>query len=150
MVTNIILPAHAGLLVPHRPPFLLIDRLLEFTGQTGVVESVISPDNLFLSDEGFLKEVALVELLAQSAAAVKGYSDTIEGKEIKKGFLVDIRKFTFKERCCKGDIVHITIEIAKSFSGFSVINGHLSYRSKEFAEGTLKLWVPDEGINTFI
>jgi predicted hotdog family 3-hydroxylacyl-ACP dehydratase len=150
MVTDIKLPAYAGLLVPHRPPFLLVDRLLEFAGQTGVVESVIAPDNLFISDEGLLNEIALVELLAQSAAAVKGYSDLKEGKEIKKGFLVDIREFYFKERCCKGDIIHISIEIAKSFSGFSVINGHLVSRGKELAAGTLKLWVPDESEHLLI
>jgi predicted hotdog family 3-hydroxylacyl-ACP dehydratase len=148
MVTDIKLPAYAGSLVPHRPPFLLIDRLLEFTGQAGVVESVITPDNLFLSNEGTLKEIALVELLAQSAAAVKGYSDLMEGKEIKKGFLVDIREFIFKEGCCKGDVVHIFIEITKSFSGFSIINGHLTCSGKEIATGTIKLWVPDEGGNT--
>jgi 3-hydroxyacyl-[acyl-carrier-protein] dehydratase len=145
MIADIKLPACAGLLVPHRPPLLLVDRLLEFSGQTGVVESVISSDNLFLSDEGILKEIALVELLAQSAAAVKGYSDLVEGKEIKKGFLVDIREFNFRERCCKGDVVHIFIEITKSFSGFSIINGHLTCSGKEIAAGTLKLWVPDEG-----
>lgn len=144
MNTDIKLPVYAGLLVPHRPPFLLVDRLLEFTGQAGVVESIIAPDNLFLTDDGTFKEIALVELLAQSAAAVKGYSDLMGGKEIKKGFLVDIREFNFKERCCEGDVVHIFIEISKSFSGFSIINGYLRCSDKEIAAGTLKLWVPDE------
>ena len=57
----------------------------------------------------------------------------------------DIREFNFKGRCCKGDVVHIFIEITKSFSGFSIINGHLTCSGKEVAAGTLKLWVPDEG-----
>lgn len=143
MALDINLPMSAGLLVPHRPPFLLVDRLLDYTGQTGIVESVISPDNFFLSDEGHLKEIALVELLAQSAAAVKGYSDLKDGKEIKKGFLVDIREFFFWERCNKGDVVHISIEITKSFSGFSVINGFIMCKEKEIAKGSMKLWVPD-------
>ncbi len=145
MVTDIKLPANAALLVPHRPPLLLVDRLLEFTGKAGVVESVIAPDNLFLTDEGTLKEIAMVELLAQSAAAVKGYSDLMEGKKIKKGYLVEIKEFVFKDGCRKGDAVNIFIGIEKSFSGFSVINGHLACRGKEIAAGTLKLWAPDEG-----
>jgi hypothetical protein len=48
MVTDIKLPANAALLVPHRPPLLLVDRLLEFTGKAGVVESVIAPIIFFL------------------------------------------------------------------------------------------------------
>ncbi|MDM7919791.1 MAG: hypothetical protein QUS12_11575 [Methanosarcina sp.] len=144
MAINIRLPVAAKLLVPHRPPFLLVDTLLEFAGQTGIVEAVIAPDNIFLTEEGYLKELALVELLAQSAAAVKGYSDLMDGKEVKKGFLVDIREFHFLERCYRGDTLHITIEITKSFSGFSVIEGHIICGEKKIASGTMKLWVPDE------
>ncbi len=145
MTVDIRLPVAAKLLVPHRPPFLLIDTLLEYAGQTGIVESVIAPDNIFLTEEGYLKELALVELLAQSAAAVKGYSDLMDGKEVKKGFLVDIREFNFLERCYRGDTVRITIEITKSFSGFSMINGLLMCKEKEISKGTMKLWVPEEG-----
>jgi 3-hydroxyacyl-[acyl-carrier-protein] dehydratase len=147
MAIDIRLPVAAKLLVPHRPPFLLIDTLLEYAGQRGIIESAIAPDNIFLAEEGYLKELALVELLAQSAAAVKGYSDLMDGKDVKKGFLVDIREFYFSGRCYSGDTVRITIEIVKSFSGFSVINGHLICKEKEIASGTMKLWVPEDGGN---
>ncbi len=144
MDTNLKLPMPAEWLVPHRPPFLLVDRLLEFTGQTGVVESVPAPDNLFLDEDGYMEVIAMIEILAQAAAAVKGYSDLKNGRQIRKGFLVDVRNFYFKERCYKGDIIHVRVEIAKYFSGFSVINGYLESSGKEVASGTLKLWVPDE------
>ena len=144
MDTDIKLPMPAERLVPHRPPFLLVDRLLDFTGQTGVVESVLTPDNLFIDEDGHFQEIAMIEILAQSAAAVKGYSDLKEGKGIRKGFLEDIREFLFKRRCYKGDSIHSRIEITRSFSGFSVLNGSLKCTGKELAYGTLKLWVPDD------
>ena len=135
----------AGQLVPHRPPFLLVDKLLYFSGQTGVVESVISPDNFFLAQDGRFQDIAMVEILAQSAAAVKGYSDLQQGKEISKGFLVDIREFIFKKKCYKGDTIHSRIDITKSFGGFSIINGVLTCSGEECAAGSMKLWVPYEG-----
>lgn len=130
-------------LVPHRPPFLLVDNLVEFSGQTGVVESVIGPDNLFIAEDGQFKEIAMIEIMAQSAAAVKGYSDLIEGKEIKKGFLVEIREFNFLNTCHMGDTIHCRIEITRSFSGFSILNGSMKCSGKDLAFGTMKLWVPE-------
>ena len=35
----------------------------------------IAPYNLFFSEDGNFREVAMVEILAQSAAAIKGYND---------------------------------------------------------------------------
>jgi predicted hotdog family 3-hydroxylacyl-ACP dehydratase len=144
MNTDIKLPMPAEQLVPHRPPFLFVDNLLEFSGQTGVVESVIAPDNLFIAEDGHFKEIAMIEILAQSVAAVKGYSDLIEGKEIKKGFLVDIREFNFIKTCYKGDTIRSKIVITRSFSGFSVLDGSLECSGEELAYGTMKLWVPED------
>ena len=115
------LPMSTERLVPHRHPFLLVDRLIEFSGESGVVESYLSHDNLFISEDGHLKEIAMIEILAQSAAAVKGYSDLQQGKEISMGFLVDIRGFNFMKLCNEGDTIQTTIKITKSFSGFSLI-----------------------------
>ncbi len=142
--TGLKLPMSAESLVPHSPPFLFVNQLLEFSGQVGVVESVLSPDNLFLDKDGRLKELAMVEILAQAAAAVKGYSSLQAGEEIKKGFLVDIREFHFKKECFSGDIIHSRIEILKSFSGFNILKGELEAKGEELASGLLKLWVPDD------
>ena len=141
---SIKLPMIAEQLVPHRLPFLFVNQLLEFSGQTGVVESVIAPDNLFLHEDGSLREIAMIEIMAQSAAAVKGYSNLIGGEDIKKGFLVDSREFHLKGKCYSGDIIHSRIAITKSFSGFSMLDGVIERAGEELAAGSLKLWVPDD------
>ncbi len=145
MDIDIKLPVPAEQLVPHRAPFLFVNSLLEFTGDTGIVESVIAPDNLFLDEDGSLREIAMIEIMAQAAAAVKGYSDLKDGKEIRKGFLVDVREFHLKNACHKGDVIHSRIEITRSFSGFSVLEGNQECSGRELAYGTLKLWVPEDG-----
>jgi 3-hydroxyacyl-[acyl-carrier-protein] dehydratase len=143
MLNELSLPVSAEVLVPHRPPLCLVARLLEFSGQTGIVESVIGPDNIFLED-GKLPSLILVELIAQASAAVKGYDDLNQGKEIKKGFLVDIREVRFSGECFSGDTLHTSIEIIRTISGFSVIHGEVSRKGDILAEGTLKLWVPED------
>jgi hypothetical protein len=67
-----------------------------------------------------------------------------QGNDIKKGFLVDIRRAIFNKKCYGGEVLHSSIEIAKSFSGFSVVNGRLERAGDELAAGTFKLWVPED------
>ena len=143
MNPDILLPMPADRLVPHRPPLCLVNRLLEFSGQTGIVESFIEPENIFLNKDGILPSLTLVELIAQASAAVKGYDDLRQGKGIKKGFLVDIHEIRFMGRCFKGDMLYIKIEIIKTISGFSVVHGEVERNGDVIAVGTLKLWVPE-------
>lgn len=134
----------AELLVPHRPPIRLVNRLLDFSGQTGVVESIIGQDNIFLDEDGALPSLIMTELIAQASAAVKGYHDMCQGKEIKKGFLVDIREINFTGRCFKGETLYIKIEILRTISGFSVIKGEVEKEGEVLGAGTIKIWVPGD------
>jgi len=144
MDLNLFLPMPADRLVPHRPPLCLIDRLLEFNGQTGVVESVIGSGNIFLNEDGSIPSLTLVELIAQASAAVKGYEDMTQGKAIKRGFLVNIREIRFMGQCFKGDKLYIKIEITKTISGFLIVNGEVERSGDIIAIGTLKLWIPED------
>jgi 3-hydroxyacyl-[acyl-carrier-protein] dehydratase len=144
MDNNLSLPMPADRLVPHRPPLCLIDRLLEFSGQTGVVESVIGSGNIFLNEDGSIPSLTLVELIAQASAAVKGYIDLTQGKAIKKGFLVNVREIRFMGQCFKGDKLYIKIEITRTISGFIIVHGEVERDGEIVAIGTLKLWVPED------
>jgi len=144
MNNDISLPLSAETLVPHRPPLCLVSRLLEFSGQTGIVESVIGQDNIFLKENGAMPSLTLVELIAQASAAVKGYDDLRQGKPIKKGFLVDVREIRFTGECLRGDTLHIKVDIIRTISGFSVIHGEVGKNGVIIAEGTIKIWVPEE------
>jgi 3-hydroxymyristoyl/3-hydroxydecanoyl-(acyl carrier protein) dehydratase len=144
MNVDITLPMSAESLVPHRPPFLLVDRILEFSGQKGVLECVVRPDNIFLNGDGTFPSLALVELMAQAAAAIMGYSDLIEGKDIKMGFLVDIRQVRFTGQGFKGDTLIIRSEVLRTISGFSIVQGEVKRAGEIIANGTLKLWVKEE------
>ena len=144
MDIDLSLPMSVEKLVPHRPPVLLVNSIIDFSGETGIIESVIEPDNIFLEEDGSLPEVTTIEIMAQASAAVKGYSDLKQGKDIKKGFLVDIRKSVFNGKCYSRDILRSRIEITKSFSGFSVVDGRLERSGEELANAVFKLWVPGE------
>jgi hypothetical protein len=49
MNNNLPLPMLVDRLIPHRPPFCLLTRLLSFEDPVGVVESIITSDNILLN-----------------------------------------------------------------------------------------------------
>jgi 3-hydroxymyristoyl/3-hydroxydecanoyl-(acyl carrier protein) dehydratase len=144
MDNNLTLPMSADKLVPHRPPLCFVKRLLEFSAQTGIVESVIESDNIFLNEDGSIPTLTLVEVIAQAAATVKGYDNLLQGEGIKKGFLVDIREIRFMGQCFRGDRLLIRIEILRTISGFSIVRGEAARNGEIIALGTIKLWVTED------
>ena len=145
MNNDLSLPIPADKLIPHRPPFCLVDRLISFEDTIGVVESVITLDNILLNEDGSLEQLAVIEMIAQASAAVKGYTDLLHGRDIKKGFLVDVRRSRFTGQCFGGDRLRIKVETLKNIAGFSVIDGTVHRQGQIIATGTVKVWVPDEG-----
>lgn len=134
-------PLPAQDLVPHRPPMLLIDRLLEGNEQGGVAETVIRPDHLFLQG-GRLHPAALMEILAQSFAAVKGYTDRKQGKKPAEGFLVGVRNLKVYASPQVGDRLSVTINRAGETDEFTWAEGTVQRGTELLAEGTVMVFVP--------
>ena len=57
-----------SLLLPQKPPMVMVDALVEFTELSAVTRLVVRPDNIFVQN-GRLAEPGLVENIAQTAAA---------------------------------------------------------------------------------
>nr|NIQ96174.1 hypothetical protein [Desulfuromonadales bacterium]NIS42256.1 hypothetical protein [Desulfuromonadales bacterium] len=73
--------------IPHRAPMRLVDTLVEYRDQSGVIETSVSCDCPFLNESGTLEPVALAEMMAQAYAVIKGYGDSLIGEPAREGFL---------------------------------------------------------------
>lgn len=144
MNTKLALPLSAELLIPHRSPVRLIDRLIQFENLSGIVESVIRDDNLLLKEDGELEQCAMIELIAQSFAAVKGYGDLINGKSIGMGFLVAVKEMQFTGSARKGDMLHIAIEPAGETDDFALGEGKVIRGEDVIATGNIMVWLPQK------
>jgi predicted hotdog family 3-hydroxylacyl-ACP dehydratase len=82
-------PLTIAQLVPHQPPMLWIDELVEQSDDGIVCRVTLRPDHVFL-DAGQAESVVLVELMAQSVAAFVGLADRRKGAEPRPGYLVAI------------------------------------------------------------
>ena len=145
MKNDLKLPLPAEAFIPHRPPMRLVDSLISYDDAGGVVEARLAADCILVDADGALDEAALVELLAQSYAVIKGYDDTLHGKEISAGYLVGVKKMRVIGRAYMGDRLLIRIRTVGSFEEFAVAEGEIECNAKIIATGTIKLWIADAG-----
>ena len=135
----------ASLLIPHRTPMRLVDTLLSVHEGCGVTESVLPPTSMMADGEGRLDEVAFMEMIAQSYAAMKGYMDLVEGKSAVEGFLVGVRRLEVTGRAYAGDRLLTSIRTVTSFGGFAVVEGGVTRGDETIASGIIKLWLAEDG-----
>ena len=145
MKTQLSLPIPADRIIPHRPPMRLIDRLMEFDRLQGVVESIIPLDGMFITEDGSIEPVAMVELVAQSFAAVKGYADLLGGKPVGKGFLVGVKRFRFPGTAYGGDRLLTVITRVGETIEFALAEGRVMRGEEVIASGNVMVWIPKEG-----
>ncbi|MDR2805241.1 MAG: pseudouridylate synthase [Dysgonamonadaceae bacterium] len=82
-------------LLPQRPPFVMVDKLLYCDPQTTRTAFTVKEDNLFC-DNGVLSEAGIAENIAQTCAARIGYiNKCVYRNAIKIGFIGAIRNQEF-------------------------------------------------------
>jgi 3-hydroxyacyl-[acyl-carrier-protein] dehydratase len=136
------LPVPVEMLLPHRKPMCLVDRLVEFTDASGVVEALVGPESPLIGEDRSLDRIALIELMAQSYAAVRGYSDLLHDKEVKKGFLVAAKAIRINSVASVGDVLRISVTTTGEFGDFTLADGVVTKGGEVLASGNITVWVP--------
>jgi 3-hydroxyacyl-[acyl-carrier-protein] dehydratase len=121
----------------------LVDTLVSAGDGCAVAESVLPRSSIMADGEGKIDEVAFMELIAQSYAAFKGYTDRMDGKPPGEGFLVGVRHLEFTGRAYAGDRLQTSIRTVAAIGGFAVVEGAVTRGDETLASGTLKLWLVD-------
>lgn len=131
----------ADRILPHRPPMRLVDTLLSCKDGSGEAEATLPAHSLLAGGDGGIDEAALIELIAQGYASVKGYTDLARGIPPGKGFLVGMRKIRIFGKARAGDRLRISIRTTGVFGNFAVVEGSVVRAGETLASGTLKLWL---------
>jgi len=132
-------------LIPHRAPMRLVDTLLSVHEGGGATESVLPRTSMMADGDGRLDDVAFMEMIAQSYAAMKGYMDLVEGKSAGEGFLVGVRRLEITGRAYAGDRLLTSIRTGTTFGGFAVVEGSVTRGDETVASGIIKLWLAEDG-----
>jgi len=144
MKIDLTLPMPAETFIPHRLPMRLVDTLLSWAGTSAEIEAVPGADCILVGADGTLDQTALVELMAQSYAVVRGYDDLLHDNEISEGYLVGVRKFQVTGRARAGERLLVRINTVGTFEGFAVADGEIEREGEIIAKGTIKLWIVNQ------
>ena len=139
------LPQPAERYLPHRKPMALLTRILAIDEGVCRTEAQVAAGDLFVDTAGRLEPVALVEMIAQSYAALRGYLDCHSGLPVREGFLVGVRKLHIHGAVQAGDRLEITVRTVAEIDGFAVADGEIRRGTDVIATGNLKLWIPEPG-----
>ena len=140
-MSDLALPLAAEELGPHRLPMRLVDQLIAAEGKGGVVLTTVREDCPLVDASGQLEAIALVELIAQGYAALKGYLDRLAAKPVQQGFLVGIKKLEWFAVANVGDELKINIRTLAELDDFAVAEGDIWCEEMLLARGEVKVWI---------
>lgn len=120
--------------IPHRYPFLLVDRVLEMEEGKRVVaiKNVTANEPFFqghFPEYAVMPGVLIIEALAQVGAIGMLHMEENKGKI---GFLAGLDKCRFKRQVVPGDQLHLEVEITRvkgpigKGKGIATVNGELA------------------------
>ncbi len=101
--------------LPHQPPMLLIDDIVEVTEHRAVCRATIHPDCVFAID-GAVHPAAMIEFVAQACAIYAGAMSARDGGPPRLGLIMACREAAFAvDAFAIGD--ELTIVAEKAFGG---------------------------------
>ena len=77
-------------LIPQRPPFMMVDRILSCDDSDAVTEFMVRQDNILL-DENKLSSAGIVENMAKSCADRMGCVNLLHNRYSKLGYIGEIK-----------------------------------------------------------
>lgn len=135
-------PLDARALLPHEGPMCCIDRLLSSSKTAAAAEADLHAAHSLLTD-GFLDPAGCVELAAQTAGAMQGFDQHIQGLPPRSGFLVGVQDFAVHGAARIGDTVRMEVDIIAELGDMTVLSARLFHQATLLAEGRLKVYVPE-------
>lgn len=139
------LPLDAEMLIPHRKPMRLIDCLNATDGKSGIASASFPAGSPFvIDDNGRIERLALLELIAQTYAASKGYEDLVDDIDVSQGYLVGISNAVYYGDAYSGQDLLIKVESEEAFDAFHLAAGEVWHEETLLMKATMKIWISSE------
>ena len=133
-------PVDAKNLIPQKDPMRFVDKILDAKEKETFISYTVPVDSPFVDSDGYLDEVTFMEIIAQSAAANAGLTESVEPNEPLKGFLLGCSNFVIEGAAKAGDELVIKISKQAAFGEFSIIDGYITRDGVLIASGEIKIW----------
>lgn len=131
-------------LLPQRPPFIMVDRLLHYEEKRVVSETVVQASNIYV-ENGVMQAYGLIENIAQTCAARIGYINKyILKKGIQIGFIGSLKSLEVESLPRIGEVITTEISIQDEVLGMILASANLMVNGKTLVKTELKIALKEE------
>lgn len=126
--------------IPQKPPFVMIDQLIGSDDISTRTSFQVRPDNIFIEGDQ-LTEPALVENIAQTAAARAGYITTKENLPVLIGYIGAIKDLEIFNLPKINDNLETEIIIKTQVFDVTLISGTVRCNGNILAQCEMKIFI---------
>ncbi|KIC95145.1 hypothetical protein [Flavihumibacter solisilvae] len=127
-------------LIPQRDPFVMIDNLLHDDEVRTNTNFTIRAENIFMSGN-HLSAAALVENIAQTAAAGAGYKAISQDSPVLVGFIGAIKNLEIGELPEVGDVLETETKLVNTVFNVSIVEGVVTCNGRKLASCEMKIFL---------
>lgn len=126
-------------LLPQKPPMVLVDKLISADEKSATTALLIREDNIFVS-EGQLNAYALIEVMAQTAAAQLGYDNSLRGdNDVKIGYIGAVKRMQIEKVPKVGETVLTRMEVQEDFGNMKLVTAESFVDDRKIAMAELTI-----------
>ena len=125
-------------LIPQRPPFMMVDKILSCDDTDAVTEFFLRQDNILL-DDNKLSSAGIVENMAQSCAARMGCVNLLHNRPIKLGFIGEIKNLKIYRQPMLNDHLITEVHILMDVFDMTLASVCTKVNGEVIAEARMKL-----------
>jgi predicted hotdog family 3-hydroxylacyl-ACP dehydratase len=130
----------AAELIPQKPPFVLVDKLLFADEKKSCCNFTIPEENIFV-DQGYYSTPGMVESMAQTAAAGTGYLYKKENKNVPVGYIGSVQKLEVMDWPPVNAEITMEIHLLTNIMQVSLVSGLVKYGGRIMASCEMKIFV---------
>ena len=130
-------------LIPQRPPFVMVDRLLYCDMSVTSTRLEIREDNIF-NDRGRLSTAGICENIAQTCVARLGYLSLASGQAVKLGYIGAISNMQVFRTPQTGQTIETEINVLQEVFNITLVHAVVKFGDELIAETDLKIALGDD------
>lgn len=125
-------------LLPQRPPFVMVDKLVYFDPVKTVTEFRVQPGNLFF-EGGRLSASCLIENIAQTCAVRMGYINYLNKTRVKLGFIGAIRDLQILRSPAAHELLVTSIEVKEEIFRMTLVKAVVKSNDEILVKAEMKI-----------
>ena len=129
-------------LIPQRPPFVMIDKMMSFNMTVTETQLEVRADNVFCK-EGRLTAEGLMENIAQTCAARMGYINLINNEAVKIGVIGSVNNYEVFRTPKVGEVILTSIEVIEEMFQITMVKAVVKCGDETLAQSNMKIALID-------